>query len=90
MLNTPMIRMGRKSIRTNYTYDKNGFLLIWENYLIDDDTKNIITYEYDKAKNMIHETRISKDSAVSGDELVYNELEFSYEYDELGAVKSMY
>jgi hypothetical protein len=39
---------------------------------------------------MIHETRISKDSAVSGDELVYNELEFSYEYDELGAVKSMY
>lgn len=80
----------RKSIRTNYTYDKNGFLLIWENYLIDDHTKNIITYEYDKAKNMIHETRISKDSAVSGDELVYNELEFSYEYDELGAVKSMY
>lgn len=38
---------------------------------------------------MIHETRISKDSAVSGGELVYNELEFSYEYDKMGVVKSM-
>lgn len=29
----------RKSVRTNYTYDKNGFLMIWENYLMDDHTK---------------------------------------------------
>lgn len=43
----------RKSIDTAYTYDRNGFLLTEDTYLIDDHTKNIITYEYDKAKNPV-------------------------------------
>lgn len=74
----------RKSWTTTNTYDKNGFLSVWEKYLIDDHTKYTITNEYDKAHNLIRSTHVRKTLLGDGDELIDTVYELSYEYDEMG------
>lgn len=80
----------RKSIYTAYTYDRNGFLLTEETYLIDDYTKNINTYEYDKTKNLIRENRISKRLLGGDNEMINMNYEIRYKYDELGVLTGIY
>lgn len=80
----------RKSIDTAYTYDRNGFLLTEDTYLIDDHTKNIITYEYDKAKNPVREIRISKRMYGVDNEMINMNYEIRYKYDELGVLTGIY
>ena len=74
----------RKSWNITYTFDKKGFLLSKEEYLIDDHLKRICTYEYDKAHNMVHETHISKTLIGDLTESMDTEYGLRYEYDELG------
>ena len=80
----------RKSIDTAYTYDRNGFLLTEDTYLVDDHMKNINTYEYDKAKNLVRETRLSKTLTGKADELINMKYDILYKYDELGVLTGSY
>ncbi|MBO4421088.1 MAG: hypothetical protein J5783_04620 [Lachnospiraceae bacterium] len=74
----------RKSWTAEYTYDKNGFMLTGEKYLIDDHMKYIDTYEYDKDYNLIRETNATRYLYGEGSEALDNDTEYRYEYDESG------
>ena len=78
----------RKSRTAEYTYDKNGFMLTGEKYLIDDHMKYIDTYEYDKDYNLIREVNAIRYLYGEGSEALDNDTEYRYEYDELGVKKS--
>ncbi|MBR4776128.1 MAG: hypothetical protein IK007_00790 [Lachnospiraceae bacterium] len=88
--NTDGSLSNRKSWNITYTFDKNGFLLTKEEYLIDDHMKRINTNEYDKAHNLIHETRTTK--VLIGDltESLDTVSEFRYEYNKMGEAISMW